>query len=111
MNITGPAGAGATGTTRTVPGLDPERDTKLRKASTQLEGSFVQQMFKAMRDTVPTDGAFGGGAGEDMFTGLLDEHVAADTPTQWHHGLGEAIYRQLRTAIQSHVVPPSGTQR
>jgi len=66
-----------------------------------MEGTFVQQMYKAMRETVPSGGAFDGGSGEEMFTGLMDEHVAADTPTQWqHHGLSEAIYRQMRTAAE-----------
>jgi flagellar protein FlgJ len=81
--------------------MTPEKDAKLRKAATQMEGTFVQQMYKSMRETVPTDGPFSGGSGEEMFNGLLDEHVAADTPTKWHHGLSEAIYRQMREAVQA----------
>lgn len=76
------------------------RDAKLRKASAQMEGAFVEQMYKSMRETVPEDGMFSGGAGEEMFSGLLDEHVAADTPTKWQHGLSESIYRQMRDAVQ-----------
>ena len=57
----------------------PEQQ-KLRETAGQLEGLFVQQLFKAMRETVPTgDGIVSGGAGEDMFTGLMDQHLAADT--------------------------------
>lgn len=86
------------------------KDAKLRKAAQQMEGAFVQQMYKTMRETVPTDGPFNGGAGEDMFTGLLDQHVASDTPMQWHkHGLSEAIYRQMRDAVHKQVgatLPP-----
>lgn len=78
-------------------------DAKLRKASQQLEGAFVQQMYKSMRDTIPEGGMFDGGSGEQMFTGMLDEHVAADTPLEWQHGLSEAIYRQMRGAMhQQH---------
>lgn len=86
------------------PGLTPEKDAKLRKSTSQMEAQFVQQMYKAMRETAPNDGIMGGGSGEEMFTGLMDEHVAADTPTKWHHGLGEALYRQMREKIvgQSH---------
>jgi flagellar protein FlgJ len=73
------------------------KDAALRKVARQLEGVFTEQLFKAMRETVPKDqGVFSGGSGEEMFTGLLDQHLAADTPTQWQHGLGEALYRQLR---------------
>jgi peptidoglycan hydrolase FlgJ len=74
------------------------RDDDLKKVSKQLEGVFVQQLFKAMRDTVPQgEGFVSGGAGEDIFTSLMDEHLAAETPTQWEGGLGEALYRQLRS--------------
>jgi flagellar protein FlgJ len=87
--------------------LTPEKDAKLLKAAQQMEGTFVQQMFKAMRETVPDAGAFNGGSGEEMFTGMLDERIAADTPGKWHHGLSEAIYRQMRNAvlIQAHEEP------
>ena len=72
-------------------------ELRLRKAAQQLEGVFVQQLFKAMRETVPKDdGIVSGGSGEEIFTGMLDQHLAADTPTQWQSGLGEALYRQLR---------------
>jgi len=75
-------------------------EAKLKKTAKQLEGVFVQQLFKAMRETVPQDeGAVSGGTGEDMFTGLMDQHLAADTPTQWAHGLADAAYKQLRKAL------------
>lgn len=74
-----------------------EKDSKLRTVSGQLEGLFVQQLFKSMRETVPQgDGIVSGGAGEDIFTGLMDEHLAAETPKQLASGLSEALYRQLR---------------
>ncbi len=74
-----------------------QRDATLMKSASQLEGMFVQQLYKAMRDTVPQqEGIVSGGAGEDIFTGLLDQHLAAETPTQWEHGIAQALYRQLR---------------
>lgn len=88
---------GATATGAQTPKA-PE-NPKLRKASQQLEGAFVQQMYKSMRDTVPDGGMFDGGSGEQMFTGMMDEHVAADTPLKWQHGLSEAIYRQMLGAM------------
>jgi flagellar protein FlgJ len=75
-------------------------EARLKKSAKQLEGVFVEQLFKAMRDTVPQDeGAVGAGTGEDMFTGLMDQKLAAETPTQWAHGLADAAYRQLRKAL------------
>jgi flagellar protein FlgJ len=75
----------------------PAEDPKLRKVAQQMEGVFVQELYKAMRATVPqNDGAVGGGAGEEMFTSLMDQHLATETPHAWGRGLGEAIYEHLR---------------
>ena len=91
--------------------------TKLKKAAQQLEGMFVQQLYKAMRETVPQqEGIVSGGAGEDIFTGLLDQHLAAETPKQWEHGIAQALYRQLRhgtpaDAPQASVTTPDSNTR
>lgn len=75
-------------------------DEQLKESAKALEGLFVQQLFKAMRETVPQqEGIVSGGAGEDIFTSLMDQHLAAETPSQWAGGLGEALYRQLRGAL------------
>ncbi len=76
--------------------VDP-REAAMRKAAKDLEGLFVQQLYKSMRETVPTDGAIvDKSQGEEIFSGLMDERMAADTGTRWHRGLGDAIYRALR---------------
>lgn len=93
---------------RREPG-SPEQQ-QLRETAGQLEGLFVQQLFKAMRETVPTgDGIVSGGAGEDMFTGLMDQHLAAETPNQWGGGIAEALYRQLRGQVAETPTPPPGS--
>lgn len=73
-------------------------EERLRKSVHELEGLFVAQMLRVMRETVPEDGFVARGAGEEMFTAMLDEHLAEEVPSQWHHGIGEALYRQLRAA-------------
>lgn len=93
--------------TSAMTGVSPQerRHASLKKAAEQLEGVFVQQLFKAMRDTVPQgDGIVTGGAGEDIFTGLLDQHLAAETPKQWEGGFADALYRQLSRGL-SPVTP------
>jgi flagellar protein FlgJ len=95
-----------TSTPPAVPRLDADTDRKLRETAKQLEGLFVQQMFKAMRDTVPQeDGIVSANAGEDMFTGLMDQHLAAETPSQWAGGLAESVYRQLRGQVSATTTP------
>jgi len=86
--------------THPLAGAAATKDAKLKKAAQQMEGAFVEQMYKSMRETVPADGMFDGGSGEEMFTGLLDQKVASDTPVKWQHGLSESIYRQMRDAVQ-----------
>lgn len=90
------------------------QEQSLRESAQQLEGLFVQQLYKAMRETVPQgEGIVSGGAGEEMFTGLMDEHLAAETPSHWGGGLSEALYRQLRGRLPATTSPldPDSTTR
>lgn len=89
-----------------APPIAPATDRALRETAKQLEGLFVQQLFKAMRETVPQqDGIVSANAGEDMFTGLMDQHLAAETPNQWEGGLAESVYRQLRGRLAAAPSP------
>ena len=93
----------------TGPNLTPD-EQRLRGVTKQLEGVFVQQLFKAMRETVPKDGFTDGGAGEDVFTGMMDEKMATHVPEHWDRGIGESLYRQLRAALP-HPTPDAATTR
>ena len=84
----------------TAPAAATPEEIRLKKVAQQLEGVFVQELFKAMRETVPRDGLTDGGAGEEMFQGMMDQHVADQLPAKWEHGLGEAVYRQLRGSLK-----------
>ncbi len=73
-------------------------DDRLRAATQLLEGTFYQEMFKAMRGTVPEGGAISGGTGQDMFESLLDQHVADAAAGQSDRGVGSALYRYFTQA-------------
>ena len=81
-----------------VPGGE---EARLRRTAQQLEGVFVEQLFKAMRETVPEGGLLDGGTGEEIFTGMLDQKMAAEVPADWESGLGAALYRQLRGVLSA----------
>lgn len=85
---------------------------KLRGTARQLQSVFVEQMFKAMRDTIPEDGAFSGGQGEEMFRSLLDQHVAESVPAKWtgDHSLGEVLVRQLSRSLSVTPAAPASVQ-
>lgn len=114
----------------TPPSADAPRgdDAALRRAARQLAGVFAQQLFKAMRETVPKgEGVVDGGSGEEMFTGMLDEQLSGAAPgrgaaggaagtaaaERWTHDLADAVYRRLRVGVTppaadaSLGVPPS----
>jgi peptidoglycan hydrolase FlgJ len=83
-------------------GPPSDEAARLRATAKQLEGVFVEQLFKAMRETVPDGGFLSGGAGEEIFTGMLDQQFASVAPEQWQtRGLAEALYRQLRSQLQA----------
>lgn len=88
--MTGIDGVGAPGA------RNQTTDRRLEQAVRQLEGVFVEQLFKAMRETVPEDGVISGGAGEDMFTSLLDQRMADLVPQQWSSSLAEALLQRFR---------------
>ncbi|HVP15600.1 MAG TPA: rod-binding protein [Terriglobales bacterium] len=79
------------------PGSAPPRDDagQLRRMAHELEGVFLNQLFQAMRASVPQGGLVEEGAGEEMFRSLLDEQVAREAAARDERGLGEALFRQL----------------
>ena len=79
---------------------------RLREAAHDLEGVFLSQLFKAMRDTVPKEEGFLGSSGsEDMFSEMLDEVFGQLAAQQLKGGVGDALYRQL----SRHFNAPEGT--
>lgn len=79
----------------------PERLARLKDTSGKLEGVFVEQLFKAMRDTVPQqDGIVDGGQGEEIFTGLMDQKLADEVPAQWKRGIADALMKELRPHVR-----------
>ncbi len=70
-------------------------EARLRASSDALEGVFVRELFRAMRETVPESALTGGGLGEEMFTALLDEHLSEVAALRMGRGVGEALYRRF----------------
>lgn len=87
----------------------PSDDARLRQAAQQMEGLFLEQLFKAMRETVPEGEVARGGSGEEIFTGLLDQKLADVAAGEGERGLGAAIYRQLRAHVRNHSTEETGT--
>jgi Rod binding domain-containing protein len=104
-----PARAGGPGVTPIQP-LD-DAHAKLRRAAHQLEGVFVRQLFQAMRESGPSAGLLGGGAGEQMFTSLMDDALADTAAQRLERGIGEALYRQLSRSLPPAPEAPASPER
>jgi peptidoglycan hydrolase FlgJ len=89
----------------TPAGATPD-EVRLRRATQELEGVFVQELFKAMRETVPEGGIVDGGPGEEMFSSMMDQTISAEAASGWERGLGAALYRQLRPLLGGAAAAP-----
>ena len=91
--MSGVGGVGAPG------GAAADPRAQVRALAQQLEGVFLNQLFQAMRATVPQGGALDGAPGQEMFTQMLDESMASEAAKHLTRGLGDALYRQLAAQL------------
>jgi len=96
--IQGVSGYGAHAA-RLTGGAPADRDAALREACARFEGVFINEMMKAMRSSIPEGGLLDGGAGEDIFTGLFDQHLSELAASRSENGLGAALYRCFRPLL------------
>lgn len=87
-----------------------ERDeAALKKSAEALEGLFVQQLFQAMRASVPTDGILERGPGEDLFSSMLDQRIAEQVARQESGSRDLSV--SLFDALRERLGPPADTDR
>ena len=71
-----------------------------------VSGTFFGMMLKAMRDTVPDDGIFSGGRGEQVFRGMFDMELSERFAESGNFPLIEAAIRQLSGKAVYHKQMP-----
>ncbi|MDI6703789.1 MAG: rod-binding protein [bacterium] len=74
---------------------DKNRKRQLMDLCYDMEGIFVYQMLKAMRDTVPKDNLLYGGHAEEIFQEMLDHEYAKQMSRNANFGLASELYNQL----------------
>jgi Rod binding domain-containing protein len=86
----------------------PPRDPRaeLRKLSQQLEGVFLSQLFQAMRQSA-REGVTTASPGEEMFTSMMDDALAAQAAARFERGVGAALYRQLARRLPDPTAEPT----
>lgn len=72
-------------------------DKKLRSLANEFASIFMNQMFKAMRATIPEGGLIDGGFAEDVFTDMLDSEISKQGVGQdAFNSLGALLYQLLK---------------
>ena len=75
-------------------------EQKLRKAASDFEAIFAQQMLKSMRDATLKSDLIKASEGERVFREMLDQHRSEQLADSGSLGLGEMIYKQLRPHLR-----------
>jgi flagellar protein FlgJ len=78
---------------------DPAGQAK--EAAKQFEAVFANLLMKSMREAMPKSGFVGGGEGEKMFQGMLDQQRAQAFASKGGLGLAPVIEKQLLKHIQA----------
>ncbi len=80
---------------------DPKEQqlAKLRHSCREFEAIYVQEMYKAMRKTVPESGLFEKDMSSELYKEMLDMEMARATASGAGMGIGEAMYNQLKDQV------------
>lgn len=72
-----------------------DRNEAIGRVARELEGLFLREVLRVMRDTVPEGGFLQGGLAGDIYSGMLDQELAARAGETGGLGLADLIARQL----------------
>ncbi|PJI87856.1 flagellar biosynthesis protein FlgJ [Sphingomonas koreensis] len=80
--------------TPAVPAM-PRTNTAAAKVARDFEGVFAGQVAKIMMESVEMDGDFNGGAGEEMFRGILAEQIGSRIAQGRGLGIASIVEAQI----------------
>ncbi|MHB1551254.1 MAG: rod-binding protein [Vulcanimicrobiaceae bacterium] len=104
--------------TLAVPPAEPELSAaqrralaQLHKAATQLEGVFLEMLFKSMRDTVPKSSIFGKASNsEHIYQSMLDDRQAQTMAQSGSFGIAKILEAQMRASVLADAKRESKTR-
>jgi flagellar protein FlgJ len=70
-------------------------NSALKKACADMESLFIYYMLKEMRATVPKTGLMSGGKSEEIYTSMLDSHMAKELSRAGGIGLSSILLNQI----------------
>jgi flagellar protein FlgJ len=79
-----------------------DRDLQsLRKSCQEFEAIYTQEMYKAMRKTVPEGGLFEKDMASELYKEMMDMEIAKSSASGKGIGIGEAMYQQMKGKIEN----------
>jgi Rod binding domain-containing protein len=100
--------AASAATAGLAPDLPSRPRTGLERSAAMLEGAFLRQLLKVMRETVPESSIFGESLGQSIYTQMFDESVADEVSRGEGMGLRPILLAQLGGAA---VRPPASARQ
>ncbi|MGI6604910.1 MAG: rod-binding protein [bacterium] len=75
---------------------ESNQEKPLKEACEDFAALFWETVLRQMRRSVPQEGLFSGGTGEEVFQGLLDQEYATQIARS-EGNLAHMLFQQLRT--------------
>jgi len=75
-----------------------QKRLKMKKACAEFESLFLYYMLKEMRSTVPKSGLISGGKSEEMYTSMMDQHLAQEIARERSLGISALFENKLSGA-------------
>ena len=72
-----------------------QEDAELKEACCDLESLFINYLLKEMRQTIDKSGFISGGRAEEIYTSMLDTHMAKQFAHKGGIGLSSIFMEQL----------------
>jgi flagellar protein FlgJ len=86
---------------------DAQQLAKAEEAAKEFEAVFISEMMKPMFEGISTDGAFGGGKGEEVFRSMLLQEYGKLMAQSNSIGLADQVKQQI---ILMQAQAENGTQ-
>jgi peptidoglycan hydrolase FlgJ len=72
-----------------------QEDAELKETCCELESLFINYLLKEMRQTIDKSGFISGGRAEEIYTSMLDTHMAKQFAHKGGIGLSSIFMEQL----------------
>lgn len=72
-----------------------QRDADLQETCCELESLFINYLLKEMRQTIDKSGFISGGRAEEIYTSMLDTHMAKEFAHKGGIGLSSILMEQI----------------